>query len=217
MRPPVLPQTNATKSAAFFFAFAADGRSFLAIFLITRLAQVVPFICYHRYIMDKICSRCRLLRPLDCFRLRPGTRNLYGVSSECRECERAYRKENGEKFGAYRAEWLKKNREKQRSYSRRYYEKNREKRIQDAVEYARSRRAATKKIEEKYRRENALKVKAREAVRKALREGTIKKLPCSVCESPLSQAHHPDYSKPLDVVWLCTKHHGERHRLSQMK
>lgn len=27
-----------------------------------------------------------------------------------------------------------------------------------------------------------------------------------------AQAHHEDYTKPFDVVWLCTKHHAERHR-----
>lgn len=25
------------------------------------------------------------------------------------------------------------------------------------------------------------------------------------------QAHHPDYSRPLDVVWLCPACHGHRH------
>jgi len=24
--------------------------------------------------------------------------------------------------------------------------------------------------------------------------------------------HHEDYSKPLEIVWLCIKHHAERHR-----
>jgi hypothetical protein len=32
------------------------------------------------------------------------------------------------------------------------------------------------------------------------------------CESR-PQAHHPDYSKPLDVVWLCDDHHKQAHAL----
>jgi hypothetical protein len=27
-----------------------------------------------------------------------------------------------------------------------------------------------------------------------------------------SQGHHPDYSKPFEVVWLCQLHHSEEHR-----
>ena len=27
------------------------------------------------------------------------------------------------------------------------------------------------------------------------------------------EAHHPDYSKPLEVVWLCRIHHVEAHRV----
>jgi len=45
----------------------------------------------------------------------------------------------------------------------------------------------------------------------ALRDGKVVKRPCEVCGDPKSQGHHEDYSKPLDVVWLCTVHHGARH------
>jgi ribosomal protein S27AE len=34
---------------------------------------------------------------------------------------------------------------------------------------------------------------------------------CSKCGAK-AQAHHDDYKKPLDVRWLCPKHHGEHHR-----
>lgn len=50
------------------------------------------------------------------------------------------------------------------------------------------------------------------AVGKARREGILIPLPCAVCGSPNSVAHHEDYSKPLEVVWLCQKHHVARHR-----
>lgn len=46
----------------------------------------------------------------------------------------------------------------------------------------------------------------------ALRTGKIKKCPCVVCGAIDSQAHHEDYSKPLDVVWLCSIHHAEMHK-----
>lgn len=55
------------------------------------------------------------------------------------------------------------------------------------------------------------KIKAREAVSRAVKSGKLKRLPCEVCGDQNSQAHHEDYSRPLDVVWLCRKHHRQRH------
>jgi hypothetical protein len=28
---------------------------------------------------------------------------------------------------------------------------------------------------------------------------------------PDEEAHHNDYSKPLDITWLCRVHHGREH------
>lgn len=36
--------------------------------------------------------------------------------------------------------------------------------------------------------------------------------PCQVCGNPKSVRHHPDYSKPEEVVFLCHLHHKEEHR-----
>ena len=41
--------------------------------------------------------------------------------------------------------------------------------------------------------------------------GFIVKRPCHVCGAEKVQAHHTDYSQPLLVCWLCTKHHREQH------
>ena len=56
------------------------------------------------------------------------------------------------------------------------------------------------------------KIRARELLALAVLRGDVKKLPCCVCGTDKDiQAHHPDYSKPLDVQWLCRKHHREIH------
>ena len=56
------------------------------------------------------------------------------------------------------------------------------------------------------------KTKARNKLNDTLQAGKMTRMACEVCGSPLSEAHHPDYSKPLDVIWLCKKHHVLAHR-----
>jgi ribosomal protein S27AE len=51
------------------------------------------------------------------------------------------------------------------------------------------------------------RVEARNAVSYAIRRGKLKRKPCVVCGSEKVQAHHEDYLKQLEVVWLCRKHH----------
>ena len=53
-----------------------------------------------------------------------------------------------------------------------------------------------------------LQIKATNKVYYAIRKGRVQRLPCIVCGGK-AQAHHSDYSKPLDVDWLCRKHHDE--------
>lgn len=69
------------------------------------------------------------------------------------------------------------------------------------------------KYTEAYRKrpDQTAKVKARSKARYAVKSGKILKLPCQVCGSEKSEAHHEDYSKPLDVVWYCPLHHKRRH------
>lgn len=49
-------------------------------------------------------------------------------------------------------------------------------------------------------------------VRYAVYTGKVIKQPCVRCGSMKSEGHHEDYSKPLDVIWLCSKHHKELHK-----
>ena len=43
-----------------------------------------------------------------------------------------------------------------------------------------------------------------------LRRGKLERQACVVCGEP-AQMHHEDYSKPLDVMWLCRAHHLALH------
>ncbi len=56
--------------------------------------------------------------------------------------------------------------------------------------------------------------RAANAVAKAVRRGALKTQPCWVCGRK-AEAHHPDYSRPLDVVWLCVLHHRQAHAVAR--
>ena len=44
-----------------------------------------------------------------------------------------------------------------------------------------------------------------------IKAGKLKKQPCEVCGNVNAQAHHDDYSKPLEIRWLCQIHHSQLH------
>lgn len=56
------------------------------------------------------------------------------------------------------------------------------------------------------------------ALASALRRGIVQRQDCAVCGDPKTDGHHPDYSRPADVVWLCRRHHAAEHaRLRQQE
>lgn len=55
--------------------------------------------------------------------------------------------------------------------------------------------------------------RVRERYKYALKAGKLVRWPCEVCGDAESDGHHPDYSKPLVVVWLCKNHHKEVHSM----
>jgi DNA-binding PadR family transcriptional regulator len=63
-----------------------------------------------------------------------------------------------------------------------------------------------------WRKRNPIKKAASTAVNNAVRDGRLTRQPCEICGKDKAHAHHDDYSKPLDVRWLCTKHHAEWHK-----
>lgn len=98
-----------------------------------------------------------------------------------------------------------KNLEKILEYSRR---KNKERYKGNSVYEVARINAAVKKWRKKYpERDRAHKVVFTE-----IRAKRMYKLPCLVCGEKKVEAHHQDYLKPLEVMWLCKLHHGEMDR-----
>lgn len=73
------------------------------------------------------------------------------------------------------------------------------------------RRAHIAKTARKWNEKNPEAYKAHYLVTNAVRDGRLRKLPCLFCGAEKVHAHHRDYSKPLDVIWLCPKCHHRLH------
>lgn len=101
------------------------------------------------------------------------------------------------------------------SGSRKHYDLNSARiKEQQRIYYANNKDVRSKSVTE-YQHQQPNKVKAHRAVNDAIRYGKLKSLPCQNCGLTVGiRAHHDDYLKPLEVRWLCPKHHAEWHRLN---
>lgn len=134
----------------------------------------------------KTCFGCNTPKALNEFYTHPQMKD--GRLNKCKECIRAdatnHRNANIEKARAYDIE--------------------RSKRPENKAKFA--------EYQKKYDPLNQEKLKAHAAVDKAIRKGGLTRQPCERCERTDTHAHHEDYSKPLEVRWLCPPHHKERHK-----
>jgi hypothetical protein len=73
-------------------------------------------------------------------------------------------------------------------------------------------RAAAARANIAHRKRYRERQRARDAVKRAILEGRIIPRCCERCGDPKAEAHHPDYSQPLAVEWLCDPHHKAAHR-----
>lgn len=57
-------------------------------------------------------------------------------------------------------------------------------------------------------RVDPIKRKARRKVATEIEAGRLLRMPCEVCGELKSEAHHENYRMPLQIKWLCRRHHG---------
>lgn len=130
----------------------------------------------------KTCTRCNKVKPFDAFQVRRASDD--GMTAACKVCLSEYE--------AARANLP------HRIKARTEYRKT------DA--YALSHEKAAKR----WAANHPDRRKANNLVNNAVRDGRLTPTPCWACGSQ-AEAHHPDYSRPLDVVWLCKHHHRAAH------
>lgn len=146
----------------------------------------------------KVCSKCEQDKPLSCYYFVKNERGDRVPRGYCIDCNKAYQR------SPHHAE-LRRALEKRMAKEGRRKKRNR-------VHYLR--RIALYPEKER----------ARLAVLNAINKGVLVRPDrCERCKNipdPMSngttsiQGHHPDYSKPLEVVWLCHTCHVEEHRRS---
>lgn len=134
----------------------------------------------------KLCFKCLCEKPLTAFYKHFAMAD--GHLGKCKECT---------KFDA--TEYRNANLEKSRLYDK----------VRSFLPHRIELRATVTK---KYTINFPERKKANTAVRNAIRDGKLQTQPCWVCGLK-AVAHHPDYNRPLDVVWLCQPHHKQAHAL----
>ena len=71
---------------------------------------------------------------------------------------------------------------------------------------------ANTEVNRAWRAEDKRRQAAHTLVARAIRNGSLFRLPCIRCGEKKSVAHHEDYDKPLEVMWLCQPCHKQRHK-----
>lgn len=148
--------------------------------------------------MEKECTVCKTTKPLEEFG--KSNKGKYGHDAQCKKCKYA-------KTG--RAHFLR-NKEKCYENAAKWHAKNRD----HINKKTRERYAIDKSPIIERDRKHAEKIKAQHLVQTHVRRGKIiKPTICSICncESKRIEGHHHDYSKPLEVIWVCNRCHHNIH------
>ena len=145
----------------------------------------------------KPCTKCGEVKTLENYGLKVS--NKKDRRAECNECRKKYRVQNRQQISVKTNAWRK-------AHWEQYLEKSRLRRRSKTKE---QRHDEYMRSVEKHGRK---KLNARRSVAYHVGKGNLKRLPCQVCGSQRSQAHHEDYDRRLDVIWLCAQCHADRHR-----
>ena len=137
-----------------------------------------------------------------------------------------YRRKNREACNAYMRKWRARNRDALSTYERKRRRENHEavnanerkryRENRDAINDHRRKwrsenREAVNRHQRNYFRKYPDRKRAKAAIRDAIRRGHLIPEPCFACAAEKVDAHHEDYSKPYEILWLCRSCHTAYH------
>ena len=143
----------------------------------------------------KTCFKCHAQKPLSEFYRHPQMGD--GHLGKCKDCTKRDTA-NRHAFLSKNPDWVDKELARHRVKSAKY-------RLLGGAS------KSSKESRDKWYKNNKQKKLAHGVIQRAIQSGLMSRLPCEVCGAKNSHGHHDDYSRPLNVNWLCPKHHGERH------
>lgn len=153
-------------------------------------------------LLHKTCCVCKANKPISDFHANRKAKD--GKSGKCKPCAlhaaKIHREQNSDHFKLY---------DKARATD--------PARVAARVSYKRTEKGKSSHSAsmQRYNEKHPDRYKAKSIFGHQLRIGAIQPQPCQVCGEGRTEGHHPDYSRPLDVVWLCVPHHKEVHRMTK--
>ena len=132
----------------------------------------------------KTCTKCKIEKALTQFQVRKMSKD--GLTARCKSCLSEY---DRDRF---------KNDPRVKQRHERYLK-------------TKGGKDAARRAKHRYIERNAIKRGVHVMTGNAIRDGKLTKKPCEICCCVDVHAHHDDYSKPLDVRWLCPLHHKQWH------
>ena len=151
-----------------------------------------------------------------------------------REYQKRWREKNKEHINNYQKKWAAENaervkgyvkkrkkvpaayrREEKRNWMRQWREKNPETNRENNAKWRAENKDKISLMKREYKQKNRERILARKKTYRAIKSGEIKRPnACSMCGKPGKiEAHHEDYSKQLNITWLCALCHGKTRRV----
>ena len=147
------------------------------------------------------CKTCQQEKDSSCFYI--------SDKNHCKDCKkeyaRRYRIDNKERILVYD-----RNRPNASERTQKQKEYKAKMRIENPEKYDKIFHSSRKR----YRKKHREKVQAENKINDALRTGKLTRpTECSVCHKKCTpHGHHFDYTKPLEVIWVCPACHSKIHK-----